>query len=83
MSSYDCNNSNTKMINYSLFSLSDIGIITGIVLCILQACSVINIGWFWATFPFWIVPAAGLALFLLVLIILGIVAIITYIIDRK
>ena len=79
----DNSSGGTKIINYSLFSLSDIGIITGIVLCILQACNVLNIGWFWATFPFWIVPAFWVAIFLLAWIILGIVAIIVYIKDKE
>lgn len=79
----DSSSGGTKIVNYSLFSLSDIGIITGIVLCILQACNVLNIGWFWATFPFWIVPAVWIAIFLLAWIILGIIAIIVYIKDKE
>jgi len=50
-------------------SLSTIGIITGIVLCILNGIGVITIDWFWAIFPFWIVPAAGLALFIIITVI--------------
>lgn len=47
-----------------------IGIIVGIILCILQGTGVINIGWFWATFPFWICPAIGLALGLIAVVII-------------
>lgn len=54
-----------------------IGIITGIILCILQGVGTINIGWFWATFPFWIVPATSIAIFLVILIICGIIALCT------
>lgn len=45
------------------------GIITGIVLCILQGTGNINIGWFWATFPFWIVPAIDVAIVLIVFVV--------------
>lgn len=45
--------------------LGTIGILTGIVLCILKACGVIAISWFWATFPFWIVPAVEIAIILI------------------
>lgn len=44
-------------------SLESIGIITGIVLCILNGVGVIDIGWFWATFPFWIGAVVELAIF--------------------
>lgn len=57
--------------------LGTIGIITGIVLCVLQGVGTINIGWFWATFPFWIVPAVELA----IIIVLAIVAIVAVVID--
>ena len=60
-------------------SLTTLGIITGIVLCILKGVGVINISWFWATFPFWIVPAASLAF----LILVGAIACIVYIIALK
>lgn len=50
-------------------SLSTIGVITGIVLTVLEVTGVINIGIFWATFPFWIVPAASLALFIIFTVI--------------
>lgn len=50
-------------------SLGTIGIITGIVLCILKAVGTITISWFWATFPFWIVPAVSVGLLLILLII--------------
>jgi len=52
-------------------SLSTIGIITGIVLCILQATGAINIGWFWATFPFWVIPATTIT-FIMVLFIIAV-----------
>ena len=63
------NNKTTYAIVRTDISLTTIGIITGIVLSVLQGVGVINIGWFWATFPFWIVPAASLALFLILMII--------------
>lgn len=50
-------------------SLSTIGVLTGITLCILKACNVLNISWFWATFPFWIVPSVGLTIFIIVFIV--------------
>ena len=65
-----------KTIVQSGLSLSTIGILTGIVLSILQGVGTINIGWFWATFPFWITPAIELAIFvvaLLVTLIVGLV----------
>lgn len=62
----------------SMLSLETIGIITGIVLCILQGVGTINIGWFWATFPFWIWLAVDLAITLIVLLIVGIVALIAH-----
>ena len=55
-------------------SLSSIGIITGIVLCILQGVGTINIGWFWATFPFWIVPAVGLTIYVVIILVALIIA---------
>lgn len=60
----------------SCLSLSTIGIITGIVLCILQGVGTINVGWFWATFPFWIVPAVYIALLFIVVIVAVIVGLI-------
>ena len=44
-------------------------IATGIVLTVLQATGTIDIGWFWATFPFWIVPAVALALGVLAILL--------------
>ena len=65
-----------KSVTYTAsLSLSSIGIIVGIVLCILQGVGTINIGWFWATFPFWIVPAAELSIVLIVILVSLIVAI--------
>ena len=61
--------SKAQVIVAPTWMLSDLGIVVGIVLCILQGVGVINIGWFWATFPFWICPAVGVSLFLLILII--------------
>lgn len=49
----------------SSVSLVTIGIITGIVLCVLQHSGTINIGWFWATFPFWAPAALEISLFLI------------------
>lgn len=60
-----------KSISLSL-SLGTIGIITGIVLCILQGVGTINIGWFWATFPFWIVPAIDVVIFIIILVLVSI-----------
>ena len=67
----------------SMLSLETIGIITGIVLCILQGVGTINIGWFWATFPFWICLAVDLAIALIVLLIVGIVALIAHHRERR
>lgn len=65
-----------KSVTYTAsLSLSSIGIIVGIVLCILQGVGTINIGWFWATFPFWIVPATELSIVLIVILVSLIVAI--------
>lgn len=57
-------------------STGTIGIVTGIILCILQAIGKINIGWFWATFPFWIPIAADIAILIIILIITGIIILI-------
>lgn len=70
---------NKYVVVRSGLSLTTLGIITGIVLCILNGVGVIHISWFWATFPFWIVPAAGLAL----LILVGAIACIVFIITLK
>ena len=65
-----------KSVTYTTgLSLSSIGIIVGIVLCILQGIGTIDIGWFWATVPFWIVPAAGIAIILLIILVSLIIAI--------
>lgn len=68
-------------VTYS-FPLWGIGILTGIILCILQGVGTIDIGWFWATFPFWIVPAVSIALTVLIVIIVMIVMGIQYLIER-
>lgn len=62
-------------------SLELLGIITGIVLCILQGVNVIDIGWFWATFPFWIVIAVDVVIIILTLFVVGIVALFAKIRD--
>lgn len=54
-------------------SLSSIGVIVGIILCVLQGVGAINIGWFWATFPLWICPAVSLAFLLICVVIVLIV----------
>ena len=43
-----------------------VGVIVGLILISLQASHVINIGWFWAIFPIWILPAATISLALIV-----------------
>ena len=65
-----------KTIVQSGLSLSTIGILTGIVLSILQGVGTIKIGWFWATFPFWIIPAIELAIFVVALIVILIVGLV-------
>lgn len=64
------------------FPFWGIGIITGIFLCILQGVGTIDIGWFWATFPFWIVPAIDVAFVLLVIVVAMIIMGIQYLIDK-
>lgn len=64
-------------------SLSTIGIITGIVLCILKGCGTLDITWFWATFPFWIVPASTLALLIIGVLVGVIVGVIAYAIEKR
>lgn len=49
--------------------LGTIGVITGIVLCILKGCGTLPISWFWAIFPLWIVPACYLAVIIIIFII--------------
>lgn len=51
------------------FSLSTMGFITWLVLLILQLTGAISISWFWVWFPLWIVPAFGLTLFIICLVI--------------
>ncbi len=46
-----------------------VAVITGTVLCILQGVGAIDIGWFWATFPFWAVPAATIAILFILFVI--------------
>lgn len=65
-----------NIVNVNPLPLSTIGVLTGIVLSILQGIGVINIGWFWATFPFWIVPALWFVFFLLLLIVVGTISLI-------
>lgn len=52
-----------------MFNVEIISIIVGIILCICQAVGVVDIGWFWATFPFWIVFAIDAVIILLIIII--------------
>lgn len=56
----------------STLSLNSISIIVGIILSILQGTGTIDIGWFWATFPFWIMFAVefGLGLILAIIFVL-------------
>lgn len=70
------------IINKLSLPLETIGIITGIVLCILQGVGTISIGWFWATFPFWIVLAVDLALIVVVFVIAFIVGLIACLVER-
>lgn len=51
-------------------SLSGLGIVIGVILTILQGVGAIDIGWFWATFAFWIVPAVALFLVIILLLIM-------------
>lgn len=60
-----------NVVNVNPLPLSSIGVLTGIVLSVLKGTGVINIGWFWATFPFWIVPALWFVFVLLILIVAG------------
>ena len=63
--------------------LETLGIMTGIVLCILQGVGVINIGWFWCIFPFWILIASYLALLVIVILIAIIIGLIRNHIEKK
>lgn len=65
-----------NIIKIETFITYIIGIITGIVLSILQGVHVIDIGWFWATFPFWILPAVDICLAIILFIALLLVEII-------
>lgn len=65
-----------NVVNVNPLPLSTIGVLTGIVLSVLQATNVINIGWFWATFPFWIVPALWFVFITIVLIVVGTISLI-------
>lgn len=56
-------------ITFSTLSLNTISIIVGIILSILQGLGTIDIGWFWATFPFWIMFAVEAVLNLILVII--------------
>ena len=56
-------------ITFSTLSLNTISIIVGIILSILQGVDTIDIGWFWATFPFWIMFAVEFVLSLILIII--------------
>lgn len=42
-----------------------IGMMVGLVLCILQGANAVNIGWFWATFPFWVWAPIDISLLVL------------------
>lgn len=53
----------------SFIVLSLIGVIIGTVLSILQATGEWNIGWFWAVFPFWIVPVSFFGLMFVLLLL--------------
>lgn len=71
-------------ITYScVFSLESIGIILGIVLCILQGVGTIDIGWFWATFPFWAPLALDIAILILVIIIAVLIGAIKGAVEKR
>ena len=55
-----------------IIPLGTIGIIVGTTLSILQGIGTIDIGWFWATFPFWVVPAIHMFVFLMSLAVAAI-----------
>lgn len=44
------------------------GVILGAILSVLEGLEIIHIGWFWATFPFWIVPAVSLGFSILAIL---------------
>lgn len=46
-------------------ALVGLGVIVGIIMSCLEALSVIQVGWFWATFAFWAPWAGSLAFALL------------------
>lgn len=55
--------------------LSTIGVIVGVVLCVLQGIGKIDIGWFWATFSFWIVPAVSVSIVIVMMVIALLIAV--------
>lgn len=65
------------------FSLESIGIVLGIVLCILQGVGTIDIGWFWATFPFWAPLALEIAILILVIIIAVLIGAIKGAVEKR
>jgi len=67
-------NSENKTVKCVL-SLETIGIILGIVLCILQGIGTIDIGWFWATFPFWAPIAFDIVILIIIVIVSFFIAI--------
>ena len=67
---------NVRVNTTSVISLETLGIITGTVLCILQGCGVIDIGWFWATFPFWIPLALDAAVVLIAIFVCFIIVLV-------
>lgn len=50
-------NEDNVILGCSFATLEFIGVIIGTVFCVLQATGSWNVGWFWVTFPFWVVPA--------------------------
>lgn len=67
-----------KIVRYTWHSISlvTLGAITGVVLCILQLAGVIDIGWFWATFPLWIGYAIFITFFVITWLVLGVIVLI-------
>lgn len=59
---------NRHTVSWSI-SLETLGALLTIIFVILKLVGVISISWFWVFFPLWIVPAAAIALCLLVFII--------------
>lgn len=56
---------NRHTVNWSI-SLETLGALLTIIFIILKLVGVISISWFWVFFPLWIVPAAAIAICLLV-----------------